>query len=93
MPFLESEIRKIVTFMRENGVTHYHSGDLELTVHPSALEVGLADGLDVEASGRAPGHANDYEDPMLYPDGVDPVAEQREWLKSQTDKTLIGLNQ
>lgn len=94
MPFLESEMQKIVTFMRENGVTHYCNGEIELTVHQSALNVHSSDGdIEVEASGQVTRYRSDYDDPMLYPDGVDPIAEQREWLKAQTDKTLIGLNQ
>ena len=94
MAFLESEMQKIVTFMRENGVTHYSDGEIQLTVHQSALDIhSSAEDIEVEASGQVTQYKSDYDDPMLYPDGIDPVAEQRKWLESQDEKTLIGLNQ
>jgi protein associated with RNAse G/E len=96
MPFLESEMQKIVTFMRENGVTHYSNGEVDITIHQSALDIHSSDdddGIKVEASGQVTKYRSDYDDPMLYPDGIDPIADQREWLESQKDKTLVGLNQ
>jgi hypothetical protein len=79
------DLSAVVAFMRENGVLHYKQGDLELTLHASALELPSGDfdfgGIDPTATPAS--YASDYDNPMLYPDGKDPVADQHEWLKSQ----------
>jgi hypothetical protein len=81
------EIRKLVAFMREHGVLQMKRAELELTLHPSALQLEVPE-IEVEDTGTRPHYTNDYDDPMLYPDGVDPVADRNDRLK-----TLIGLNQ
>jgi hypothetical protein len=83
------EIRKLVALMRENGVLQLKQGDLELTLHPSALQLEVPE-IEVEDTSTRTGthYTNDYDDPMLYPDGVDPIADRNDRLK-----TLIGLNQ
>lgn len=75
-------MKQLITMMRDNGVVHYCNGEIELTLHPSALRTEPED-IDVEASGQVVRYQNDYDNPMLYPDGSDPIAEQREWLKAQ----------
>jgi len=82
---LLSQIATIVDFMRENGVLHYKDGEIDLTLHPSALELGSNE-LNVETDAPPTSYRSNYEDPMLYPGGQDPVAEQREWLKDQDSK-------
>tara|TARA_B100000029_G_scaffold514349_1_gene616816 strand:+ start:2152 stop:2418 length:267 start_codon:yes stop_codon:yes gene_type:complete len=76
------EMKQLIAVMRDNGVLHLKQGDMEVTLHPSALKIDLEE-VNIEASGRPVRYQNDYDNPMLYPDGVDPVAEQREWLKVQ----------
>lgn len=77
-----AEMKQLIAVMRDNGVTHYCNGEIELTLHPSALRIELED-INVEAAGQVVRYQNDYDNPMLYPDGLDPIAEQREWLKAQ----------
>tara|TARA_R100000808_G_C2080613_1_gene104603 strand:+ start:90 stop:356 length:267 start_codon:yes stop_codon:yes gene_type:complete len=80
------EMKELVEFMRENGVLHCKNGDCELSIHPSAIRME-AEEVDVEAAGDIVRYGSDYDDPMLYPDGKDPVAEQREWLKMRAEAT------
>jgi len=89
------DLSAVVAFMRENGVLHYKQGDLELTLHPSALEppAGDFDFGEMDPTTTPKSYASDYDNPMLYPDGKDPIQDQREWLKEQDEKTSIGLNQ
>ena len=79
MARLLEEIKEIVDFMRDNGVLELTEGDRKLVLHPSALEVA-GDSWTSEA-GSTPTYRDVYDDPMLYPDGKDPVAEQKDWLK------------
>ena len=81
------ELKKLIALMRENGVLQLKQGDLELSLHPSALQLEVPE-INIEAPGTVARHVSDYEDPMLYPDGVDPIAQRNERLKA-----LIGLNQ
>jgi hypothetical protein len=89
------DLSAVVAFMRENGVLHYRQGDLELTLHASALEppTGDFDFGEMDVATTPASYASDYDNPMLYPDGKDPIQDQRDRLKQQDEKTLIGLNQ
>lgn len=76
------EMQGIVDFMRSNGVLQYRQGDVEVTLHPSAIHMETE---ETEADESVPmvRPTSVYDDPMLYPDGKDPIAEQRQWLKKQ----------
>jgi hypothetical protein len=76
------EVEAIIDLMRDNGVVHYRSGDLELDIHPSAIRLEIED-ANIEVGEERVKYQSDYDNPMLYPDGRDPVAEQREWLKAK----------
>ncbi len=76
------EIGEIIDLMRDNGVVRYRSGDLELDIHPSAIRLEIGE-VDLEVGGERVQYQSDYDNPMLYPDGKDPIAEQREWLKAK----------
>jgi hypothetical protein len=81
------EMKQIVDFMRENGVLHCKHGEFEMSLHPSAIRLETEE-IELEETGPIAGYeASDYEDPMLYPDGKDPIAEQRAWLKQQAEAT------
>jgi len=76
------EMQSIVDFMRSNGVLQYRQGDVEVTLHPSAIRMETEE-IEVEEGGPLERLTSVYDDPMLYPDGKDPIAEQRQWLKKQ----------
>tara|TARA_Y100000588_G_scaffold103972_1_gene113360 strand:- start:8063 stop:8332 length:270 start_codon:yes stop_codon:yes gene_type:complete len=79
------EMKQIVDFMRENGVLHCKHGEFEVSLHPSAIRLENEE-IELEAGGPIARYTtSDYDDPMLYPDGKDPIAEQREWLKQQAE--------
>ena len=84
MAGLLKEIKEIVDFMRENGVLELTEGDRKLVLHPSALEVAV-ESWTSEAGISTPTYRDVYGDPMLYPDGKDPVAEQKEWLRKSQE--------
>lgn len=81
-----ADIQEIVDFMRENGVLDYESKGVHLTLHPSALNLDIDGDLDIQTSGGSNYYESDYENPMLYPDGKDPVIEQRARVEQLREK-------
>jgi hypothetical protein len=73
------ELIGILKALREHGVQHFKAGDMEVTLFPSGNSQMLPRSLPTPPADASPLFSgvvmpqNIWEDPDLYPEGVDPA--------------------
>jgi hypothetical protein len=83
-----AELRQLIALAKEHGIIRLKFGDIELEMGPEEVEPvdrGTQEILSTLDHGGFSG--SDYDNPALYPGGVDPVAEMREWRNQQLEAT------
>jgi len=68
-------LKDIVDFMKSEGILHLEHEGSVITLSSAYLTPPEQDTWDTNSEESA--ELSPYEDPMLYPGGVDPVAESR----------------
>ena len=74
---LIEQLKELVEFMRANGVLTISCKLGDITLHPSSLQLDNDPGGFEFSEEPTGGYRSDYENPLLYPDGIDPIAERQ----------------